>query len=110
MEMNRKQIALSVVLMVLLAIDAAATYSYGYLGFFRAALATAPTITLFADMVVALTLICIWMGEDARERGFNALPYMLMTLALGSPGALLYLIRRFADQPEPVSMVANPAR
>jgi hypothetical protein len=110
MPMNRKQIALSVVMMVLLAIDADALYSYGYLGFFRAALATAPAITSFADMVVALGLICIWMSEDARERGFNAVPYLLITLAFGSPGALLYLIRRFADQGESASMVADLAR
>lgn len=108
--MNRKQIALSVVLVVLLAIDADAIYSYGLLGFFRSALATAPAITSFADMVVALTLVCIWMSEDARERGVSAVPYLLLTLALGSPGALLYLIRRFADQPEGSSMVADLAR
>jgi len=108
--MNRKQIALSVVMMVLLVIDADALYTYGYLGFFRAALATAPAVTSFADMVVALSLICIWISEDARERGFNAVPYLLITLVFGSPGALLYLISRFADRPEHVSMVANQAR
>jgi hypothetical protein len=108
--MNRKQIALSVVLVVLLAIDADAVYSYGFLGFFQAALATGPAITSFADMVVALTLVCIWMSEDAHERGFSAVPYLLLTLAFGSPGPLLYLIRRFADQTASASMHAELAQ
>ena len=108
--MNRKQIALSVVLVVLLALDAEAIYSVGYLGFFRSAFANSASIATFVDMVAALSLVCIWMSADASERNINALPYLLVTFALGSPGALLYLIRRFADQPETASMHAELAR
>jgi hypothetical protein len=49
---------------------------------------------------VAPSLVCIWMATDSRERGFSFLPYLVVTLALGSVGPLLYLIRRFADAPE----------
>jgi len=105
--MNRKQIVLSVILVVFLALDADAVYSYGYLGFFRTVLATGAGIATFADLVVALGLICIWMSEGARERGINALPYLLITFALGSPGPLLYLIRRFSDQPQPAAIFAE---
>ena len=105
--MNRKQIAISVILVILLALDADAVYSYGYLGFFRAAFINGAAIASFVDMVVALGLICIWMSEDARERGFSAVPYMLVTLALGSPGPLLYLIRRFADRAERATILAG---
>jgi hypothetical protein len=105
--MNRKQIAISVILVILLALDADAVYAYGLLGFFRAALSNGAAIASFADMVVALSLICLWMAEDARERGFSALPYVLVTLALGSPGPLLYLIRRFADRTETATIPAG---
>ena len=98
--MNRKQIALSVVLILLLALDAEAIYTFGYLGFFRNALANSAAVVSFVDTVVALGLVCIWMSADSRERGINALPYLLVAMALGSPGPLLYLIRRFADASE----------
>jgi hypothetical protein len=98
--MNRKQIALSLIMVVVLAVDAEAIYSHGLVGFIRTALATGPAIASFVDMAVALGLVCIWMAQDARERGVSALPYLLVTFALGSVGPLLYLISRFADQPE----------
>jgi hypothetical protein len=40
----------------------------------------------------------VWMGEDAEERKVSALPFLLLTLLLGSVGPLLYLIRRFGDR------------
>ena len=35
---------------------------------------------------------------DAQQRKISPLPYLLATLALGSAGPLLYLVRRFADR------------
>jgi hypothetical protein len=46
------------------------------------------------DLVIALTLVMVWMGDDAEQRKVSALPYLVITLALGSVGPLLYLIRR----------------
>jgi hypothetical protein len=92
--MNRKQLALSAALIVLLASDAYAVYLYGYIGFFRAVLANFAGFTAFLDLAIALVLILVWMGDDARTRNVSALPYLLITLALGSVGPLLYLIRR----------------
>lgn len=37
------------------------------------------------------------MVRDARARGVSAVPYVLLTLALGSAGPLVYLIRRLAS-------------
>jgi hypothetical protein len=102
--MNRKQLTLSAALIVLLAVDAYAIYLYGYIGFFRMVLANFAGFAAFVDLTIALVLILIWMGDDARERRVSALPYLVLTLALGSVGPLLYLIRRFADRAE------SPAR
>ncbi len=98
--MNRKQLALSAALIVLLAVDAYAVYLYGYIGFFRMVLANFAGFAAFVDLTIALVLILIWMSDDARERKVSALPYLVLTLALGSVGPLLYLIRRFADRAE----------
>lgn len=95
--MNRKQILLSIVLVALVALDAYAIYLYGYIGFFRMAMLNFAGVTSIVDMVIALMLILMWIGNDAEQRGISALPYILLTLVLGSVGPLLYLIRRFAD-------------
>jgi hypothetical protein len=107
--MNRKQLALSAALIVLLAVDAYAVYLYGYIGFFRMVLANFAGFAASLDLAVALVLILVWMGDDARERKVSAIPYILMTLALGSVGPLLYLIRRFGDRTELSSSIAPRA-
>lgn len=97
--MNRKQIAISAVLIAFLAQDAYALYLYGYLGFFRMVLANVAGIATMVDLTVALVLIAVWMSEDARQHNLSALPYLVVTVALGSAGPLLYLIRRFGAAP-----------
>jgi hypothetical protein len=94
--MNRKQLVLSAALIVLLAMDAYSVYLYGYIGFFRVVLANFAGLTAFVDLLIALVLIIVWMGDDARERNVAAIPYLILTIALGSIGPLLYLIRRGA--------------
>ena len=94
--MNAKQIGLSVLLADFLALTAYAVSQYGYLGFFELIGANVATITIFVDLVIALSLIIAWMVRDARARGVSPFPYVLLTLALGSVGPLVYLIRRLA--------------
>ena len=103
--MNRKQLALSAALIILLAIDVYSISLYGYIGFFRMALANFAGVAAFVDLTIALVLIILWMGEDARERNVSAIPYIVLTLALGSVGPLLYLIRRFASRTNQVAAV-----
>ncbi len=107
--MNAKQIGLSVLLVDFLALVAYAVYQYGYIGVFELMLANVATMAAFADLVIALSLIIAWMVRDARARGVSAAPYVLLTLALGSVGPLVYLIRRSAsEQPHGVA-VSVPA-
>lgn len=91
--MNKKQIGLSLVLADFLALTAYAVYQHGYIGFFEAVLSDAVGMTVFADLLIALTLALVWMWRDAQQRGIAVAPYVLLTLALGSVGPLLYLIR-----------------
>ena len=95
--MNRKQLVLSAALIVLLASNAYAVYLYGYIGFFRTVLANFAGVATFVDLIIALVLILAWIGDDARRRKVSAIPYLVLTVALGSIGPLVYLILRSGD-------------
>ena len=66
----------------------------GLSGFVDAVFANVATMTLFADLMIALGLVLVWIWQDAREHGRSALPFTILTLALGSVGPLLYLVLR----------------
>lgn len=66
---------------------------YGYVGFFPAALVNSASQQVFCDLIVALSLVSTWMVRDARQRGINVAPYLFLTVAIGSFGPLLYLLR-----------------
>ena len=46
-----------------------------------------------ADLLTALAIGVGWMWVDARRRGVSPVPYLLLTLATGSIGLLVYLVR-----------------
>ena len=96
--MTNQRILLSIVLAGFLALTVVAIMENGYAGFFELALANSATRLLSVDLCITLTLITVWMYVDARERGASFLPYVVLTLAFGAAGPLLYLIRRPARQ------------
>jgi len=92
--MNRKQIVLGLVLADFVALNAYAVWQYGYVGVLQLAFSSWAAALVSVDLVIALGLVLIWMMGDSRQRGLAFLPYALLTLAFGSVGPLLYLIRR----------------
>lgn len=52
---------------------------------------------LGADLVIALGFVLTWMWRDARKQNMSPIPYLLLTLCLGSVGPLLYVLRRPAS-------------
>lgn len=93
--MNKKQIALAVVLADFAALTAYVTAQYGIVGLYETLFANWATTLAMVDLVIALAMIVAWMWQDARRRGVNPVPYAVLTLGFGSVGPLLYLIRRF---------------
>lgn len=53
---------------------------------------------VFADLVIALTLVASWMVIDSRASGITVWPFLAITLVLGSFGPLFYLIARELKQ------------
>ena len=97
--MNKTQILLGVVLAAFGFETAWAIAQFGYIGFFENLLSAGfPTMLVAFDLVIALGLVAAWMWNDARERGATLWPYLVLTVALGSVGPLLYLIRRESAQ------------
>ena len=97
--MNLKQIGLGLVLADFVALTGYAIWRHGYLAFFDVHAMNAISLQVFVDLVIALSLVSMWMWRDARARGVSPVPYLVMTLFLGSIGPLLYLFRRAADEP-----------
>lgn len=98
--MNAKQLGLEAILLGFSAFTAYAVYQHGYIGLFEQALANAATIQVFLDLTIALSVVMLWMWQDARKQGISPLPYIVLTLTLGSIGPMLYLIRRVGKEPQ----------
>ena len=78
-----------------------AIYQVGYFGIFEAGMAN-PGLQVLFDLVIACGLISWWMVVDARATGRNPWPYLLITLAAGSFGPLLYLL--LAGERAPIAL------
>jgi len=111
--MGKKQWLLGIVFAGFAALNAYVVYQYGYTGFMQLATANLATIALLVDLTIALSLVAVWMWDDAKKRGISALPYLVVTLFFGSIGPLLYLLRtsgRDATVAAPVRLNAGSAR
>jgi hypothetical protein len=104
--MNGKQIGLGLVLIDFVALTAYAVYHHGYLAFFDFQTMNAIQVQIFVDLIIALTIVLGWMWRDAKSRGISPIPYVVMTLFLGSIGPLVYLIRREATESQSVGAAA----
>ena len=76
------------------ALSAIAMKQFGYLGIFMSPLESMASLQIFADLLIALTLVMVWMWRDAKASGRNIWPWIVATLTTGSFGPLLYLLTR----------------
>lgn len=65
----------------------------GPLGFVALAQREPWALQMLLDLCLMLTLFGVWMWRDAKEQRINVWPHLAL-LGLGSPGPLLYLVRR----------------
>ncbi|MGH7788729.1 MAG: DUF2834 domain-containing protein [Candidatus Binatia bacterium] len=104
-----KKVLLGIALFDLTALNAFVLYRYGMLGFLQGVTANLAAISVLFDLAIALSLIGVWMWNDARDRGISPIPYVAATVFLGSMSPLTYLLRTSADSAsEPVSARLAP--
>lgn len=87
-----RRITLIVSLIAFLILTIIAVWQHGYLGIFTQQFQNYAGVQVFVDLVIALTLFLIWLWNDAKAAGRNPIPWVLLTLATGSIGALVYLL------------------
>jgi hypothetical protein len=94
MLMSTRLLALFAVLGLFGALTLAALLQVGYIGVFAGQFQNWGTRQVLADLVLMGLLCCGWMVPDAKGRGINPWPFVLVTLVGGSFGPLFYLVRR----------------
>lgn len=72
----------------------------GLVGFYEQILSGPAGWQIFADIVIALAMVLVWIWRDARAAGRRFWPYAALTLALGSIGPLVYLLLSPTSAPE----------
>lgn len=92
--MNIKPLFVLCILVPFSLLSAYAMWEVGYIGIFTSSFSNWGTVQVLCDLVIVCSLAMLWMLNDARSRGLNAWPYVLVTLLAGSFGPLLYLLRR----------------
>ena len=90
--MTWQKAVLGLVLVLFLAMTGVVLYEHGYLGFFAIASSNSATQLMMFDLVISLTLVTLWMVQDAEAKGKAVVPFILITLFFGAAGPLLYLI------------------
>jgi hypothetical protein len=83
-----------VVLIAFGALTVVAVRRHGYWGILSPLFQSFGGAQVFADLVIALVLVMIWIWHDARATGRNPWPWFAATIALGSFGPLVYLLTR----------------
>ncbi|MBK6686434.1 MAG: DUF2834 domain-containing protein [Deltaproteobacteria bacterium] len=91
--MKTKTILVLLVLLAFGAYSAGVVWQHGYFGFL--ALLSEPWgPQVLIDLALAVFFFTAWMIPDAQRRGISPWPYLGLCVALGSLGALGYLLHR----------------
>ncbi|MBL9041705.1 MAG: hypothetical protein JNM83_08895 [Myxococcales bacterium] len=92
--MSFRLVLLAVVLVLFSVLTGLALLDVGFLGILLPHFRALGPGQVFADLAIMATLSCIWMVQDARSRGGNPWPFVILTLIAGSYGPLIYLVLR----------------
>jgi hypothetical protein len=90
--MSRLLILLTLLLFGIL--TAFALWHDGIMGVFSSITRSYGSLQIYVDLVIAATLINVWIWRDAQERGRNPWLWMAATLVVGSFSPLVYLLVR----------------
>ena len=68
-------------------------YEYG-MSWIPVVFENAVSTLVMVDLTIALSMVLGWVYFDAKKRGVSPWPYIVLTLATGSMGTLLYILVR----------------
>lgn len=85
---------LTIILILFGALTIAALWRHGYWGILAPHFQSFGGGQVLMDLVIALTLVMVWMWHDAKATGRTVWPWIIVTLLLGSFGPLGYLLTR----------------
>lgn len=97
--MQRSMLVITLILFG--ALSGTALWQHGYWGIIAPHFQNFGAGQVLADLAIALSLITIWMWQDAKTTGRNPWPWLVATLTLGSFGPLVYLLTRQSIQEKP---------
>lgn len=89
-----KNTLLVLVWLAFTAYSAVIAWQHGIFGFVALAGREPWGLQMLLDLFLALSLFAGFVIKDAKERGLRAWPWILAMFALGSIGALPYLVHR----------------
>jgi hypothetical protein len=100
MEVTMQRNLLIITLIALSIVTALALWHDGLWGIFAPNFKSFGEFQVFFDLVIALGLFLVWMWRKETAAGRNPWPWLLITLAIGSFGPLLYLIIKGTSETE----------
>ena len=107
-----KKLVLMLVLAAFSALTVAAVAQHGYVGIFEYQFRSLAGLQVLADLSISLLLVLAWLWQDAKASARNPYPWIVLTLAAGSFGPLLYLLtapqRQGVSAAEPKGTVLRP--
>ena len=75
-------------------VSALALWQHGYWGIWQPHFQSWGAGQVLLDLVIALSLVMVWLWRDSRQLGRNPWAWLVLTLVAGSFGPLLYLLTR----------------
>lgn len=92
--MSKKQMLLLVILADFAIFTGWVIWTAGLQVGFEQAFASPWSTQVSVDLGLAIGAILFWMHRDARDRGVNPWPWLVLTVLSGSLGWLTYLVAR----------------
>jgi Terpene cyclase DEP1 len=87
-----QKLILICVLVLFSVVSGLALYHHGYWGIIEPHFKTWGAGQVLFDLVIAVTILLVWMVRELRAAGKTAWPWVLFTLGTGSFGPLFYLL------------------
>lgn len=92
--MSPRLLATVAVLGVFSVYSIAITIEHGYFGFLEVAMREPWAMQMLIDVALAIGCFTMFAIPDAKKHGLTVWPYVIVSIFLGSIGALAYLVHR----------------